>query len=222
MNVLPKDILKLVSRCDYALMRHLHPHYPITRAECTSQFADNCAKHNDVRILDHILSHNTHPFALIEDIFETAVVHHATSIVRYLYKKYESEWDKDCICEYVIYCVSIKYLDIVYFFIDETNIDLEYNNNKILETATETRNERLVNHILNNPRLDDLGENEILLKLIQMRDYPMLRLMLNHPKVNAHEPDNEPMRLAIFLQDEWIVNKLWEDEWVVRTFVFHD
>ena len=223
--MLPIEIINLISEYDYEIMCKLHLSninliYP---RNCTYELAEYTAKHDYVDIFDYILTHNntlSKNIAEIENLFETAVLSYSTDIVKYIFKQYNQDFYHDFVHFYILHTIHQKYTDIVYFLINQPSTNIEYNNGEILKASIENNDVSLTQYILNHPNTEDPSyycDYNPLVHAIELGNSYIIDTILNHPKIDPHEPDNEPFYTAMDNGDGTTLEQLLQNDYVQET-----
>jgi len=221
---LPHHLIQEISKYDYSLMFTLFDAgIPILPSQCTYKLIKFAVQNHHCKAMNFGFSHVNLSHSEVEELFETAVMYGNVNAVRYLYSTYYYSVFNTCsykshyISEYIMYAIQEKYFEVVQFLLIDRTIELDYQ--MILE-AVENGNIQLVQDLLNNPQLDDPsyeGENEALIRAIELGNYDLVNVFCKCPNIDIHEPDNEPIKVAIDYGETKIVRLLFQDRWVKAT-----
>lgn len=227
--MIPDDLINLISSYDCGLMCILHQtnkiQHKIQHRDCTYELAEYAVKYDYIDVLQYVLDNNGKLCnSDIENLFEKSIIYCSVNCVKYLYNRYKNIMDDECICEYVAYAIQEEYMSIVYYFLNETEIDVEYDECKFLQIAVQMKNKILVQYLLDLPRMNypSCQNNEALIQAIESRNHSIVDILVQHSKIDSHEPDNEPFRVAMDVEDRWIITKLYENDWVFKTLHLDD
>ncbi len=87
-----------------------------------------------------------------------------------------------------------------------------------LEVAVKAERMMWVRYLLNHPRYEELdADNRAFLLSIETDDKRIFEYMLHHPNVDPHEPDNAPFKEALYLGKKWMVRRMLENPYILRT-----
>lgn len=227
MNNLPKNIIEIITEYDYGIMCEMHNiGIIINKNKCTLDLLDYCTKHDHINIIKYIIHLDSFEItdADWENLFERAVMYDSVDTVKYIYES-EVLIDQEMVCEYIIYAIQTKFDDIVRYFMGREEIDVSYNEFAILDAAVKSLNPNITEMVLAHPHSEDVsyyGNNEPLLTAIRMKNDAIFDIFMQSDHVDPHEPDNEPMRVAIEQSYPHGIEMLMEDEWVMKTLQLND
>ena len=217
--MVPESLIYMISEFDYKLMCLLHNKQPVMKKNYTHDLAYYCVKNGCNNVAYEIFENKKFSTAEYENCFEMAVAYNNVNMVEYLYRKIGKNMDYDILHENIVYAIQCKNLDGVRFFLQQTDIDVMFDECSMLFEAVNIRNIECVELILNHPNMFDTCSynNMALIRSIELNDRDIMDLLFHSDKIDLHEPDNEPLRTAIDMDNKYAVHSLFHDEWVSRT-----
>lgn len=218
MYILPTDIVYIICSFDYRLLRLIyHWGFNIQKPDCSYLFLRYLVKHNDLKLFHHCIKYIEHNEEELRCLFDLSVIYSSIDIVRELHMM--NIITNEDIFEYCIYSIQENLTECINFFVKETDIDLQYNDYQIICEAIRVNNHNLVQQILDDIRVEDPSDesNSVLITSIICQNKKIFTYLVNHPKIEVHQPDNEPFRIALEIGNKWFVNKLMSNPYVIRT-----
>lgn len=213
---LPDDIVRTVAAYDPGLACELNP---IPKELHTYDLAVYATKHDRVGVLREVLVGVQVSDCQLMELIRVAVRCYSTQSVRFLYGSFRHQIDFDVLYILVSYAIYERHDQIAYFFVEETDIDLEHDGFRLFFAAVDSGNTHLVKTMLDQPRLREPSDhdNYALISAIKKNDMEMVDALVSHPKVDPHEPANEPFYTALELRNPWVARRLYDDYWVRLT-----
>lgn len=218
-DTLPKDILYIIASYDYSMMRLFHRcGLKIKKKYCSYALLNYLTKYNDIELFQYCNQlYSLNEQREIEGLFDLSVIYDSVDITRFIYSHFTIS--NDIIYDYLLYGIQEECLDCVYYFINETNIDLETNDHQVICEAIRMNNYPLVIHLMNHDRIEDPSSqyNSPFITAIEYQNKKIFKYLLNHPKIDPHQPDNEPFKVALDMGNTWFMEKLLDNPYVSRT-----
>lgn len=218
---LPIDILRVIGSFDNRFLCILHQSgIKIHKRDCSYALFRYLVKNNHTRIFNYCLA--LQPDILLnqsemEGLFDLAVLYDHVEMTRIICSRVQIH--EQVIYDYLIYGIQENLLNCVYFFINEMDVLLEYNQYQVICEAVRYNNLPLVQYLMDHPEVENpsMESNSILITAILCQNKPIFRYLLNHPKIEPHQPDNEPFQVALDMGNEWFLEKLLNNQYVSRT-----
>jgi len=212
--MLPREIFYIILECDYDLL--CQSPYPLLPRHYTIELLFHCASRDYNTLFNTIVKSKYLDITIAdyENLFEHAVLHNSLYCIQMLVGFII---DPELLSSYIVYSIQENYLDIVFFLLKQSCIDIEYNNYEIIQEAITCGNNDVVQLVLDHPSIEDPIECSIVIRSIESRNKTIMKTIFNHEKVDLHINDNEPLRVATEYDDEWAINQILQDPWVVKT-----
>jgi len=196
MNI-PLDVVSIICEYDMVLTCKLHTLLP---AKSNINLAKYCTENKQYT---HIL-YDIFKSDWTEDLVEIAVLSNNIDAVRFLLSHPLSEsFVEEWLPEHLSYAISHRYDEISYLILERPDINVEWNECRLLDDAVYTESPRMVETILDHPNMVDTCSylNSAFIQSINMNNPDLIDIFLHHEKIDIHMPYDQPQELAWELEN---------------------
>ncbi len=219
-----KNLLYMVSEYDTGILCAFHVlgWIKIRKMDITFRLLEYCMIHDYMDIITFCMNLNkyiTFPTREILQLIDVSVTHNSIQSVKWIHLHFHSQIDSYIIGEYIKYAIENDFKEITYFLLDFTNVRrLNIDYDELIYEAIQMDDPDLIEYILN---LDNMYEsydyeNHNLISAIELERSHIVQIMCKHVKINPHEPDNLPVRIALENGNDNIVQNMIGNDWVLR------
>jgi hypothetical protein len=216
--LLPNHLIYYIAQYDYDLLCTLfYLKFKIHPEDCSFGLLKHIIRKHHSTFFSYCLQNNLVQDKHVLELFEYSVMYDSVKITKSICNQYVIP--DSVLHEYAVYGIQENCLKVVYYMLHELQIPLDTNEYELLVVAIRNENPPLVDYLLNHPRLDEpsSGRNLPFLTAIECQNRKIFLKLLKHPKIDPHEPDNEPFRFALEIGNDWILETMLRNKWIKRT-----
>lgn len=211
---LPTELVHHICRFDTALLEwyYIYSNKNIIPSDCTTPFLFHLSSTDNIDLFTVVFKKMSSSLTLhlMNMLFEEAIMCESVRVFRFLIDNWN--FQEDTVRQYLSYAIHENCASIIPPMFEKYPYLID---SATLEEAVYRNDYSLVKYILNHPLYaESSADNHAFIIAIQMSHRKIFRFMLTHSRVDAHEPDNEPLKQAIYSGNPWFVRELMQDPYV--------
>lgn len=211
---LPNELVHHICCFDTALLEwyYIYSKKNIIPSDCTMTFLFHLSSTDNVELFTSVykkMSSSLNPH-LMNMLFEEAIMCESVHVFRFLIHNWE--FHENTTRQYLSYAIRENCASILLPMFEKYPYLID---SSTLEEAVYRNDYSLVKYILNHPLYTESSvDNHAFIISIQLSHRKIFRYMLRHSRIDAHEPDNEPLKHALYSGHPWFVRELMQDPYV--------